>query len=465
MFADGSDTIMEKMLIKNGLIASGRGTSRADILLEGGLIRTVGQNLSVPDAQILDADGLIVLPGGVDVHVHLPWPTGTHVSTDTFASGTRAAAFGGVTTVIDFCIPEGDESLTQILERKKAEAVQEAWVDYSFHLNIRGDTSQKLKEIPSLIRAGFPSFKVFMAYEGFRLDDSDLRAVLEAARAAGALVSVHAEDGLTADRLTAKLLKEGKRSLRYYPDSRPTEVEEDAIHRLLHYQQQTGTRVHIHHVSTRGGVQAIAEARKNGRKVSGETCPQYLLFTSEDYRGDPTRAASLICAPAIKDASQQQALWEGLAEGSLSILATDHCPYTHFQKEANLEDFTQIPGGIGGVELRLPLVYSAGVTTGKLTLEQFTRAWAEEPARIFGFSPRKGAIVPGADADLVLFDPEERWEIHAADLHMNTDCLPYEGMSVQGRVRATLLRGEVIVQNNALQADSKGLLIWRGFSV
>ena len=455
---------MPHTLIKNGTIAAVTGVFSGDVLIDDEGIRAVGPNLTAPDADVIDASGLIVLPGGVDVHVHLPWPTGTHVSTDTFASGTRAAAFGGVTTVIDFCIPEGNESLTQVVERKKAEAVQEAWVDYSFHLNIRGDTSQKLKEIPSLVRAGFPSFKVFMAYEGFRLDDSDLRAVLEAARAAGALVSVHSEDGLTADRLTARLLKEGKRSLRYYPDSRPTEVEEDAIHRLLHYQQQTGTRVHIHHVSTRGGVKAIADARRAGRSVSGETCPHYLLFTSADYAGAPELAASLVCAPSIKDASHQQALWQGLADGTLTVLATDHCPYTRAQKQAGLDDFTQTPGGMGGVELRLPLIYTAGVGSGRLTLEQFTRVWAEGPARAFGLYPRKGQIAPGADADLVLFDPNPEWLIRAADLHMNTDCLPYEGMRVKGSVKSVFLRGDPIIRDGALQAGSRGTLIPRRFT-
>ncbi len=427
-------------------------------------IDSVGLDLPADGSQVLDASDLIVLPGGMDVHVHLPWPTGSHVSTDTFASGTRAAAFGGVTSVIDFCIPGEDESLAGVLQRKKEEAAREAWVDYSFHLNIRGDVQEKVKEIPALVQAGFPSFKVFMAYEGFRLDDSELRQVLEAARTAGALVTVHAEDGLLADRLTQKLLVEGRKSLNYYPESRPVECEEDAIHRLLHYQQQIGTRVHIHHVSTSGGVRAIAEAKLAGRPVSGETCPHYLLFTSADYFGDTSLAASLVCSPSIKGVNHQKSLWEGLENGTLSVIATDHCPYTRSQKEADLSDFSKVPGGMGGVELRLPLIYSAGVIPGRMTLEQFTRVWAEEPARIFGLYPRKGVITPGADADLVLFDPSTCWEVHAAELHMNTDCLPYEGMRLQGKIRATILRGRIIVREDKLQADSNGILIRRVLS-
>ena len=452
---------MDNIIIKNGLIVRGNGSLRGDILVEDGVIRSVGVDLPAHGAQVMDASDLIILSGGVDVHVHLPWPAGAHVSSDTFATGTRAAAFGGVTTVIDFCIPEGDESLVEVLERKKDEAEREAWVDYSFHLNIRGDTAKKVQEIPTLIRHGFPSFKVFMAYDGFRLDDSELRLVLEAARTVGALISVHAEDGPLAERVTEKLLLEGKKSLSNYPHSRPAECEEEAIHRLLHYQQQIGTRVHIHHVSTLGGVAAIAEARRAGRPVSGETCPHYLLYTSEDYCGDPARAASLICSPSIKSTAHQKALWNGLADGTLSILATDHCPYTRTQKEADLDDFSKVPGGMGGVELRLPLVYSAGVATGKLNLERFAQIWAEEPARIFGLHPRKGTIDPGSDADLVLFDPYQRWEVHAADLHMNTDCLPYEGMSLQGKVRATLLRGRLVIREDDMHGEPRGTLIRR----
>jgi dihydropyrimidinase len=452
---------LDKVLIKNGLIARGSESLKGDILIEGDVILSVGENLPADGAQVLDASGLVVLPGGVDVHVHLPWPTGSHISADTIATGTLAAAFGGVTSIIDFCIPEGDESLAAVLQRKKEEATREAWVDYGFHLNIRGDIAKKVKEIPALVQAGFPSFKVFMAYEGFRLDDSELRQVLEAARAAGALVTVHAEDGILADRVTQKLLEKGKKSLGYFPESRPAECEEDAIQRLLHYQQQIGTRVHIHHVSTSGGVWAIAEARQAGRPVSGETCPHYLLFTSQDYVGDPSRAASLICAPSIKSAIHQQALWEGLVKGTLSVLATDHCPYTRSQKEAQLDDFSKVPGGMGGVELRLPLIYSAGVATNKLTLERFTQIWAEEPAKLFGLHPRKGFINTGSDADLVLFDPSQNWVVHAAELHMNTDCLSYEGMRLQGKVRATFLRGRLVCRENELQAEPGGKLIPR----
>lgn len=455
---------MSQLLIKHGLIADGGRTFQGDILINDEIIAAVDSELISPGTRVIDASGLIVLPGGVDVHVHLPWPAGVNISTDTFASGSRAAVFGGVTTLIDFCIPEDRETLTSVLNRKLIEAKREAWVDYSFHLNIREDVEGRIKEIPGLVDQGFPSFKVFMAYEGFRLEDTDLLKVLMAAKDAGALVSVHAEDGLIASKATTKLVQENHRALGDYPLSRPAECEEEAIRRLLAFQERTGARVHIHHVSTRGGVEAIAAARKEGRPVTGETCPHYLLFTSEDYCEDPQKAAALVCAPSIKRADHQEALWQALENGTLTVLATDHCPYARSQKEADLSDFTKVPGGMGGVELRLPLIYSAGVAKGKLSLDRFSKIWAEGPARAFGLYPRKGTITPGSDADLVLFDPSEVWKIKAGDLHMNTDCLPYEGMEMTGKVRTVILRGKVIAHEGKLQAFSNGKLISRQIS-
>jgi dihydropyrimidinase len=455
---------LKQTLIKNGLIATGGKVLKGDILIEGEKVREVGTDLASPSAEILNANGLVILPGGVDVHVHLPWPAGRNISSDTVESGTRAAAFGGVTTVIDFCIPRDGESLDSVLRRKLAEAQSDAWVDYSFHLNIRENVRERIKEIPSLVNRGFPSFKVFMAYEGFRLEDDDLRKVLQAVNAAGGVVSVHAEDGTIADQCTSELLAQNRSSLCDYPSSRPVECEENAIRRLLQIQKEMGTRLHIHHVSSRAGVELIDAARKAGQPVTAETCPQYLLFTAEDYCGDPTLAASLVCAPSIKTRDNQQALWQGLVEGSLSVLATDHCPYTRAQKETDLTDFTKVPGGMGGVELRLPLIYSSGVAAGRISLERFAFVWAECPARAFGLYPRKGIIAPESDADLVILDPGETWTVHAADLHMNTDCLPYEGIQVTGRVKMTILRGNIIVRDDKLQANSNGKLIPRYFS-
>ena len=323
---------MNKTIIHGGKIITSQTITSADILMENGVITAIQPGLEMADAKHIGAQGKLILAGGVDVHTHMPWPTGSFISTDTFASGSRAAAFGGVTSVIDFAIPAEEESLQSALNRKLVEAEQAAWVDYSFHINIRGEVTSKLGEIPLLVEADFPSFKVFMAYEGFRLADADLLRVLKTAKEAGGMVNVHAENGPLADFLTAELIRQGKRSLAFYPQTRPTTCEEEAVARLLTYQKQIGVRLHIHHVSTSAAIDLIRAAKADGQPLTAETCPQYLVYSDEDYRGDPQLAASLVCAPSIKSKQDQAALWQGLIDGRLRAVATDHCPYSREQK-------------------------------------------------------------------------------------------------------------------------------------
>jgi dihydropyrimidinase len=249
---------------------------------------------------------------------------------------------------------------------------------------------------------------------------------------------------------------QGNTALSHYPESRPAEVEIRAVQILLDIQERIPTPLHIHHVSTRRAAEMIGVARELDRKVSGETCPHYLLFDDSGYRGDPRQAAQLICAPAIKTLNDREGLWEALKKGWLSIVATDHCPYTREQKGTDLENFTRTPGGMGGVELRLPLLFSAGISSGRLSLEQFVRLWATNPAKTFGLYPRKGVIAVGSDADLVVLDPGRSVTIRAADLHMNTDCTPYEDMQVSGWPTATFLRGKPLVQAGSLVAGTPG---------
>ena len=453
---------MTKTVIHAGEIVTSQGVVKADILIENGVIVDIQPNLEIAGAMRVNADGMLVLPGGVDVHTHMPWPTGTFISTDTFASGSRAAAFGGVTTVIDFAIPEENESLRSALNRKLHEADKEAWVDYSFHVNIRGEVNSKLEEVPGLVEEGFPSFKVFMAYEGFRVADADLLRVLKTVKDAGGMVNVHAENGPLADYLTAELINQGNTSLSYYPQARPVICEAEAVSRLLTYQKQIGVPLHIHHVSTAAAVDLIRAARESGQPLTAETCPQYLVFSEENYQSDQALAAALVCAPSIKSLDDQAGLWQGLRDGALSAVATDHCPYSREQKFSGGDDFSQVPGGMAGVETRLPILFHFGVNMNKLSLPQFSYAWSEGPARCFGLFPRKGTIAIGSDADLVIFDPHEEWTLKAADLHMNTDCLSYEDISVKGRAVMTILRGEMLVDHNHLAVKkSPGLLIPR----
>ncbi len=434
----------------------------ADLLVDEGKIVAIGEGLGGSHEHVIDARGKLVLPGGVDDHVHLPWPSGEFVSTDDFASGTKAAAFGGVTTILDFVIPEQDQPLEQALQTKLEVARNTAWVDYGLHLNIRGEVDCKIAEVPDLVEAGFISFKAFMAYEGFRLADDALIKAMKAVAAAGGVLLVHAENGLLADHLTAELVEDGKLALSFYPQSRPSLCEVEAIHRVISFVRQLGARLHIVHVSTAQGAEMVGSARREGLQITGETCPQYLVFTDEDYRGDPSRASHLICAPSIKSAEDQAALWRALAAGSLSMVATDHRPYTREQKESSLHDFTRVPGGMAGVETRLPLIFDRGVMGGRLSLERFVEVWSTAPARAFGLFPKKGIIAVGSDADLVVIDPEKRVTLRSSELHMNTDCLTYEGLEVRGWPETTVLRGRVLVEEGRLGGDQPmGMLVPR----
>lgn len=453
---------MSTMLVRGGTCVNPDGSFQADIFVEDGRIKAIGQDLGVQADQMVDASGKLLIPGGIDVHVHLPWPTGDTVSLDNFTSGTKAAACGGVTTVIDFVIPQNEESLGQALGEKLIDAQANAWVDYSFHLNVRGAVAGKLKEIPDLVRRGFPSFKIFMAYEGFRLDNCDLLEVMHGVTAAGGMLSFHAEDGLLADHLTRELIANGRTALSNYPQARPALCETAAINTVLAYAKSLGARVHIHHVSTTAGAELIAQAQRDGVSVTAETCPHYLLFTDEDYCTDAEKSASLVCAPPIKSCQDQEGLWKALADRTLSVLATDHCPYSQAQKFSHLDDFTRVPGGIPGVETRLPLIYTSGVMSGRLSLLRFVEAWSTGPARAFGLYPRKGLIAVGSDADLILIDTQRKSSLHADELHMNTDCLPYEGWEVWGWPVTTILRGQVIVSDGELTGQSPvGTLVHR----
>jgi len=445
---------MEEFLIHGGRLVTPAGVIASDLLIQEGRIAGIGNDLEGSPQNRLDLHGEIVLPGGVDVHVHLPWPTGSFISSDDFNSGTRAAAFGGVTTILDFVIPGEGEDLPEAVAQKRRQADGNAWVDFGLHINLRGKVRDHLQYVQELVQAGYPSYKIFMAYEGFRVEESDLPDIFKRVGLAGGMLDVHAEDGGLADQLTADLLKQGMSALCYYPEARPAEVEIRAVQMLLEIQARIPTPLHIHHVTTRRVAQMIGVTREYGRKVSGETCPHYLWFDDSGYRGDPQQAALLVCAPSIKTMNDREGLWDALQKGWLTIVATDHCPYTRAQKDTDLADFTRTPGGLGGVELRLPLVFDAGVLSGRLSLEQFAEVFATNPAKTFGLYPRKGAIEVGSDADLVIFNHTLKKTIHAADLQMNTDCTPYEGVDVIGWPVATFLRGNLLVKDGQLMATA-----------
>jgi dihydropyrimidinase len=449
------------LIIKGGTLVTPSGSLRADVGIAEGKIAALAMDLKPDGTQALDATGRWIFPGGVDVHCHLPWPSKQVVSGDDVHSGTLAAICGGVTTVLDFVIPELGEGLIEALERKLEETRPGLYADYSAHLCMREATPANLAQIPQLVERGFPSFKIFMAYEGFRLEDAEILEVMEAVEAAGGIVSVHAENGLLADRATRQLVSRGQVAPDRYPDSRPAYCEHEAIQRILHYADAAGVTLHIHHVSTGEGAALVGRARRRGLDVSGETCPHYLLFTDEVYRAEGVAATYLVIAPPLRQAGDRTALWEALASDALSLVATDHCPYSRAQKAAGAGDFTRVPGGTAGVETRWPLLFSEGVLARRLTPERLAAVWALNPARRFGLYPRKGSLAVRADADLVIVDPERESTLSAAGLHMNTDYSVYEGKKVKGFPVTTVLRGKVVVRDGQPVGESHGQVIFR----
>ena len=450
-----------KRIVRGGRCVTADGVVRADLGIEGGRIVALAAGLDVAGAEVLDATDCLVFPGGVDVHCHLPWPSGDVISGDDVESGTRAAIHGGVTTVLDFVIPELGESLTHAVERKLAETQDRLYCDYSAHVCVREVNNERLAEIPALVERGFTSFKIFMAYEGFRLEDRDVLRVMQAVKAAGGIVSVHAENGLLADRATANLLDAGQRAVQYYGESRPAYCEHEAIDRILHYAAAIDVPLHVHHVSTGPGAQAIAAARRRGQHVSGETCPQYMLFTDDAYRAEGVEATYLVIAPPLRKAKDRVSLWDALDQDALSAVATDHCPYTLAQKRAGVDDFTLVPGGTAGVETRWPLLFTHALRTGRLAPERLAQVWAANPARIFGLYPRKAGLRIGGDADVIIVQPERESVLSAGSLHMQTDCVPYEGWRVYGFPLTTLLRGEIVVRDGELVSAPGGQVVPR----
>lgn len=450
-----------ELIVKGGTLFTTAGSFRADVGISEGKIAALASDLEADGAEVLEAAGCWVFPGGVDAHCHLPWPSKQVLSGDDVRSGTLAAICGGVTTVLDFVIPELGEGLLEALERKLQETGHGLYSDYSAHICIRQVTESSLAQIPLLVERGFPSFKIFLAYEGFRLEDRDVLRVLAAVRDAGGLVSVHAENGLLADLATRGLVEGGLVSPDHYADSRPAYCEHEAIGRIIRYAGAVGTPLHIHHVSTGEGARLIAQARRRGQQVSAETCPQYLLFTDDAYRAGGIEATYLVIAPPLRQAEDRTALWEALVSDGLSMVATDHCPYSRAQKAAGLDDFTRIPGGTAGVETRWPLLFTEGVASGRLAPERLAAVWALNPARRFGLYPRKGSLAVGADADLVIVEPGRESELSAFGLHMNTDYSVYEGKKVRGFPLTTVLRGRVVVRDGEPVAEPHGQVIFR----
>jgi dihydropyrimidinase len=435
-------------VITHGTVITAETTIRADVGIAGGRIAAVGSGLVAHDT--IDAGGMLVLPGAVDEHVHLQMPVGEFTSSDDFFTGTAAAACGGTTTVIDFVEPRKSQTLAEALAARRAEADGKVVVDYGLHMTLSRAGDATLSQVPAAIEAGTASFKLYMAYEGLRLDDGGLLRALAALSRYGGRTLVHAENHHAILYLTAKALAEGRTGPENHPLTRPAVMEAEAIHRLLALASVTGTPLVLAHLSCELGLEAVRRARARGQTVWVETCPQYLLLDEKEYQRPGFEGAKFVMAPPPRREADRNALWAGLVAGEVDTVATDHCPFFYAtQKTRGLKDFSRIPGGAPGIETRLALMYSHGVRAGRLSAERWVEVCCTEPARRFGLAPRKGTLEVGADADVVVFDPERSVTLSVETLHQNVDYCPFEGWQVRGYPVVVLSRGDVIVRDGA----------------
>ena len=436
------------IVIKGGTLVLGEGVFPAEIGITGERVTAVGQSLD--GKRVIDATGCLVLPGGTDAHTHLGLSLGPGLaSSDDFESGTIAAACGGTTTIINYAEQCGYASLLEALEAWQAKAAGRAVIDYSFHMLIVDPRPDVIEEMAVIVQQGVTSFKALLAYKGIvMLDDAQLFRVLERARDLRALVNVHAENGHLIDELVAACRAAGQTAPRYHALTRPEVAEAEATERALALAEAAGAPIYIVHMTCARAVDALRRAQTRGQAAFGETCPQYLLLDERVYESeDFDAAAGYVLSPPLRERGNQAALWTALTAGTIQAIGTDHCPFTREQKARGRGDFTLIPNGLPGVETRVPLLYHYGVREGRLSLSDWVRLTATNPARLFGLYPRKGTLLPGSDADLVIFDPEKRMTLDADRLHMRTDYSPYAGWEVQGWPRHVLQRGRIIVEN------------------
>lgn len=449
------------LIIRSGTIATASDSYEADIGIRDGRIVAIGEALSGAE-EVVDARGKLVLPGGIDSHVHISQPSGPGiVMADDFESATRAAAFGGNSIVMPYCLQQKGRSLRSALAEYHALAAGNCHVDHSFHLIVSDPTESVLgQELPALCADGYTSFKVFMTYEGLALDDFEMLGVLEVARESGALVQIHAENYDAIRFLTEKLERAGKTEPRFHGRSRPIPVEREATHRAISLAELVDVPIMIVHVSNRAAMEEIRRAQMRGLKVMGETCPQYLVLTEADMDRDGMEGAKYVCSPPPRDLASQQACWEGLQQGVFSVFSSDHCPFRYEDEAGKLapkgrSSFRWVPNGIPGVETRLPILFSEGVAKGRITLQQFVALTATNHAKIYGLS-NKGAIAIGYDADLAIWDPNLTRPIRQAELHHGADYTPYEGIEVTGWPVSLLVRGRFVVRDGAL-TGAKGV--------
>ncbi|MHB1675765.1 MAG: dihydropyrimidinase [Acidobacteriaceae bacterium] len=439
------------LLIQNGTVVTAEKTFSADVLVESETIREVRAGIA-PQAghTVIDATGMYVLPGGIDVHTHLDMPFGGTTSSDDFETGTRAAAIGGTTTLVDFAIQARGTKMRTALDTWWKKAAGKACIDYGFHMIVTDLGDAGLEDMDDLVREGVASFKLFMAYPNvLMVDDATIFRALRQTAKNGALICMHAENGSAIDVIVQQALAEGKTAPIYHALTRPTRAEAEAVHRSIALAEMAGAPVYIVHLSSEDALNQVREARDRGVPAFAETCPQYLLLSIEDNMPNLSfEDAKYVFTPPLREKKNQPKLWDGLKEDHLQVVATDHCPFCfEDQKQLGIDDFTKIPNGGPGVENRLQLIHHHGVGAGKLTLNRFVEIVATAPARIFGMYPKKGTLATGSDADIVIWDPNVEHTISAKTHNMRVDYSMFEGFRVKGNARQVFSRGELIVHN------------------
>jgi dihydropyrimidinase len=447
---------MSRTLVSNGTVVTASDRYQADVLIDKGVITQIGRGLNLPADTLIDASGLLVMPGGIDVHTHLDMPFGGTTSADDFETGTIAAAHGGTTTLIDFAIQDFGGGLYPAFEGWMKRAEGKAVIDYGFHMIVRELNEQAGIDMDRMARhEGITSFKLFMAYPGvFQVDDATIFKALLKTRENGGLVCMHAENGGVIDTLVKEALRQGHKAPKYHALTRPTRAEGEATGRAIALSEMAGVPIYIVHLSCSDALEKVKQARDMGLPAYAETCPQYLFLSYEDYERPGFEGAKFVMSPPLRDKWHQDMLWKGLQKNDLQVISTDHCPFCMnepTQKPLGQDDFSKIPNGAPGIETRLTLVWDGGVQTGRIDAHRFVEVCSTSPAKMFGLWPKKGTIAVGSDGDLVLFDPNRELTLSVHTQHMRVDYNPYEGRVVKGAPVVVLSRGEIIVDHGVFK--------------
>ncbi len=455
-----------RTLIKNGTVVNADATTRADVLVDGEKIALIGSDLAATADRTVDATGKWVIPGAIDVHTHMELPFGGTAAKDTFETGTRAAAFGGTTTILDFAVQPRGKALRDGLDAWHAKADGNACIDYGFHMIISDVRDDVLAEMDTLVDEGVTTFKLFTAYPGvFFSDDGAIFRAMQQTAKNGGLIMMHAENGLAIDVVAGQTFDAGNTDPYYHGTSRSPVLEGEATNRVIRLAEVAGAPVYIVHLSAREALNEVRRARDEGLPAFAETCPQYLFLSLEDM-GNGFNGAKFVCSPPLRPADHQEDLWLGLLKDDLQVVSTDHCPFDfHGQKEMGMGDFRKVPNGLPGVENRVDLLHSGGVVTGRLTPNRWVEVISAAPARMFGL-PQKGAVGVGMDADLVVYDPMRTHTISASTHHLDVDYSCYEGLEVTGGADVVLSRGKIVVDGAEwLGARGDGQFLKRGRSL